>query len=177
MTTDIHIRPCTPDDASPLALVGQATFLEAYAGMLDGNAILAHCAHAHAPELYQAWLSTSGYALWLVEAQPGNAPIGYMVVAPANLPLPDLSPSDLEIKRIYLLSKFQRLGVGTELVDIAKAHARSCSASRLLLGVYAHNDAALAFYERVGFQTVGTRQFKVGHREYDDYIMGTALTP
>jgi ribosomal protein S18 acetylase RimI-like enzyme len=54
-------------------------------------------------------------------------------------------------------------------------HARRRNASRLLLGVYAGNAAAIGFYERVGFGKLGSRQFDVGGRSYDDNIMGMPL--
>ena len=44
------IRSCTPADAQALALVGAATFLETFAGVLDGQAIVAHCEQAHDPD-------------------------------------------------------------------------------------------------------------------------------
>lgn len=40
------------DDADTLALIGAATFLETFAGVLDGAAIVAHCGVAHASGYY-----------------------------------------------------------------------------------------------------------------------------
>lgn len=175
MTTEIRIRPCSPGDEDALALVGRATFLETFAGVLAGRDIIAHCAVAHAVELYRDWLGDPGYKLWLVETHHGNAPVGFMVVGTAKLPLPDITTSDLEIKRIYLLSKFQGGGTGRRLVTEAVNHSHSSNATRLLLGVYARNDSAIGFYERVGFNKVGTRKFTVGGQDYDDYVMGMWL--
>jgi len=175
MTTDISLRPCILGDEAALALVGQATFLETFSGILAGKDIIAHCANAHATELYREWLAEPRYAMWLAEVSPGSAPIGYMVVAPPQLPLPDVTDSDLELKRIYLLGKFRGGGIGKRLVAAAVAHAMASGAKRLLLGVYARNDSAIAFYERVGFKKVGTRKFRVGNQDYDDYIMGLSL--
>ena len=100
MVAPAQIRRCIPEDDASLALVGQATFLETFAGILIGNDVVAHCAKAHSVSIYREWLQDPEYALWLVEIAPGNAPIGFMVVAPPDLPLPDTS-GDLELKRIY----------------------------------------------------------------------------
>ena len=175
MPPEILIRPCLPGDEHALALVGQATFLETFAGLLAGPDIIAHCANAHAAALYRDWLADPDYQLWLVETRQGRAPVGFMVVAPARLPLPDLSPRDREIKRIYMLGKFQGGGTGKKLVAEALAHARASHAARLLLGVYAGNAAAIGFYERVGFGKLGSRQFDVGGQSYDDNIMGMSV--
>ncbi|HET7266788.1 MAG TPA: GNAT family N-acetyltransferase [Oleiagrimonas sp.] len=157
-----------------MALVGQATFLETFSGILGGRDIVAHCARAHAVDQYETWLSNPDRALWLVEIEPGGAPVGYMVVAPAQLPLPDTA-HDLELKRIYLLGRFQGEGLGRQLVSTAIVHARAARARRLLLGVYANNKPAIAFYERAGFGKLGPRKFNVGGQDYDDNIMGVSL--
>lgn len=174
MAADTNLRPCVPGDEASLALVGQATFLETFAGILAGTDIVAHCAQAHTAEIYRGWLTDSRYALWLVESNPGNAPVGFMVVAPPQLPLPDTA-GDLELKRIYLLGKFQGGGIGKRLVTTAVAHSIAAGARRLLLGVYARNQSAIAFYERAGFSKLGTRKFNVGGKDYDDNIMGMPL--
>jgi diamine N-acetyltransferase len=172
---DIQIRICHPGDETALSLIGQATFLETFAGILDGQDILAHCTNSHASSVYRDWLTQDRTKIWLAELNPGSAPVGFMVVAPAKLPLPDLADTDLEIKRIYLLNKFQGGGVGRRLVAEALNHARAGGASRLMLGVYAENESAIGFYARMGFQKLGTRLFKVGGKEYDDHIMGVSL--
>lgn len=170
-----NIRRCISGDEAALALIGQATFLETFAGILSGSSILGHCKNAHSEELYRQWLSDTCHALWLVEARPGDAPIGFMVLAPPDLPLPD-TESDIELKRIYLLSKFQGSGIGKSLLRHAVEYANSQGARRLLLGVYANNDKAIAFYQHVGFRKLGTRKFNVGGSFYDDFVMGKDLT-
>jgi ribosomal protein S18 acetylase RimI-like enzyme len=173
-TVELQIRRCTGADAPALALVGQATFLETYADVLPGSAIIAHCAKAHSLALYTEWLADPSFQHWLAEA-PSGAPVGFMVIAPPDLPLDGISAQDAEIKRVYLLSKFQGKGVGQRFMQEAVGHAAERGATRLLLGVYAHNIAAIGFYERTGFGKVGTRTFNVGGNLYDDFIMGRAL--
>lgn len=174
MAAQTDLRKCTAGDEAALALVGQATFLETFAGILGGKDIVAHCANAHAAGLYRDWLADPDYALWLVESHPGGAPVGYMVVAPPQLPLPDTA-GDLELKRIYLLGRFQGGGLGKRLIAAAIAHSVAAGARRLLLGVYAQNQAAIGFYERAGFSNLGVRKFNVGGKDYDDNIMGLSL--
>jgi len=172
---NIQLRRCIAGDEERLSLIGQSTFLETFAGILGGSDILAHCAAAHSPEHYRKWLSMPDHRVWIAETSPGDAPIGFMAVAPAQLPLPDLSPRDMELKRIYILGRFHGGGLGKRFLQEAIQHARSCDAERLLLGVFAHNHAAIGFYERAGFRQLGARKFKVGGKDYDDTIMGLSL--
>ena len=168
-----HIRLCRPGDEDALALVGQATFLETFAGVLPGSDIVAHCRGQHAPSMYRSWLE-GGARVWLAEG-PSGAPIGYLVLASASLPVQNPSNRDLEVKRIYILHQFHGKGIGKQLMTEAKNHARKVGVTRLLLGVYHRNDRAIAFYERFGFQRVGTRRFRVGEHDYDDFVLSMDL--
>ncbi len=173
----VRIRAARPGDEAALERLGQATFLEAYAGILPYTDIAAHCARQHAAARYREWLEEPGIRIWIAEAERGAAPVGYLVLGPPDLPLPDLSPRDREIRRIYLLARFQRSGCGRRLMATAVAEARADGAGRLLLGVYEHNAAAIGFYRRLGFETVGERTFHVGEHDYHDLILGLPLAP
>ena len=173
--TATHIRRAHAGDAGALALAGAATFLETFAGILHGRDIVEHCRLQHAAEVYTAWLGDPATASWLAQTDRGDAPVGYAVIAPAKLPLDDVSADDLELKRIYLLSRFHGGGVGRELMQHAVAESRARGARRLLLGVYAGNARALAFYARNGFRQIGERRFQVGGNTYGDAILALDL--
>lgn len=168
----VAIRPATGADAGRLALVGAATFLETFAGTLDGDAIVAHCARVHAAAAYAEALA-GGARAWLAEAAPGAAPVGFALLAAPDLP--GAAPGDLELKRIYLLSRWQGGGTGAALLAAATDAARAAGAPRLLLGVFAGNARARAFYGRHGFRPVGERRFAVSGRAYDDVVLARPL--
>jgi len=177
MSNEIGIRAAARGDEEALSAVGKASFLEAFAGILDGGDIIAHCERQHAAAVYRDWLADDDMRIWLAEATPGRAPIGYLVLAPAKLPVADPQADDLEIKRIYLLHRFHGQRVGKRLMDAAVADARERGAGRVLLGVYAGNHDALAFYQRCGFAQIGQRTFRVGDTDYDDIILALPLPP
>jgi len=54
------------------------------------------------------------------------------------------------IEEIVVDEKYRRQGVGTELMEFAKSEAKRLGMPRVVLDVWAFNDDALAFYERVG---------------------------
>lgn len=170
----LSIRRAEPNDADALALVGAATFLESYSGVIDGGALLRHCSEKQTARVYAAALADRDQALWLAEAGPGGAPVGYLHLAPPDLPV-ETKPGDLEIKRIYVLDKMQRTGLGARLLAACEDEARERGADRVLLGVYKRNAKALGFYERVGFQTCGERAFNVGGVIYNDWVLEKRL--
>lgn len=169
------IRTAGLEDAPRLALVGSATFLETFAGILAGDAIVDHCAKAHTAEAYEQALR-SGSLAWLAEVEPEAGPIGFALLGQPDLPGASQDGSDLELKRIYLLSKFQGQGIGAALMQEAAASARHKGARRLLLGVYANNTRAQQFYRKVGFSFLTSRRFRVGLNEYDDRVLALPLT-
>jgi len=170
----IEIRTCRSGDAASLAAVGQATFLETYAGIVDGGDILSHGAKVHSAEAYQGLLADPSVDLFLAEAAPGGAPVGFAMLSPPDLPV-QTGPGDLELRRIYVLHRFHGEGLGPRLMGVVTSRARERGAKRLLLGAYGENHRAIAFYKRHGFLQVGTRVFHVGANDYDDVVLALEL--
>jgi ribosomal protein S18 acetylase RimI-like enzyme len=171
----INIRKCAPGDEFALSVVGQATFLDTFAGVLSGKDVLGHCRQQHSAEKYAAWLQDAASTVWIAEMEPGQAPVGYLVLAKPDLPLPDISPNDAEVKRVYLLSRFRGVGLGRRLMREAESRARALGMRRLVLGVYSRNTAAISFYEKLGYKRVGERAFAVGESTYHDFILALPL--
>jgi ribosomal protein S18 acetylase RimI-like enzyme len=170
---DWHVREASAGDAERLALVGAATFLETFAGILDGAAVVAHCRREHSVEAYERYLA-AGASAWLGETQAGAAPVGFALLGATDLPGSDPT-SDLELKRIYVLSSFHGSGLGAALMGAATERAVESQARRLLLGVYAGNARAQSFYAKSGFVPIADRRFRVGDRDYADVVMAKPL--
>jgi ribosomal protein S18 acetylase RimI-like enzyme len=172
---NIVIREAGLGDEHRLAMVGAASFLESYAGVLPVDDIISHCAVQHAPSLYEDWLIGGEARMWLAEAEEGGAPVGYIVMSPPDLPLPGIGPGDAEIRRIYVLHRFHGDKVGWRLMKTALDAARRTGRTRMLVGVYGQNHSAIAFYQRVGFTVIGERKFRVGATLHDDLVLALDL--
>lgn len=170
----ITIRACEPADALALATVASATFLETYAGIVDGRDILFHCRNTHAVEAYERLLADPARKLFLAEMEPGAAPVGFILLGPPDLPVAT-GEDDIELTRIYALHRFHGQGLGPRLMQTAVDWGRERGKARLLLAVYSRNERAVAFYRRNGFEQVGTRIFHVGDNGYDDYVLAKDL--
>lgn len=169
------IRRCRPGDEETLALVGSASFLETFTGILRGTDIVGHCRREHASSRYAEWLAQPSSRIYIAETPIGNGPMGYIVLDDPKLPLDEISSADQELKRIYLLHRFQGTGVGQALMEKAIAAAKEAGKRRLLLGVYSKNHRAIAFYKRNGFVEVGERYFQVGENTYHDAVLARTL--
>jgi ribosomal protein S18 acetylase RimI-like enzyme len=187
----VTLRLATPADAPALALVGAATFLEAFTWMLPGADIIAHCATNHTAEAYRTALARLPTRITLAVTATGGAPVGYAMLTAPDLPSFDLHPGDIELKRIYLLSRFRSrhtapvldsarsptpdLSAGQALMNAAIAEAAAMHCHRLLLGTNADNQRAINFYRRNGFSDAGKRSFQVGSQCCCDLIMARSL--
>ena len=177
MADGIVIRPAVPGDENALGTIGAATFLDSYIEVIPGPDIVAHAQAAHAPAVYHGYLSHTDprYACWLAEYGATGAPVGYAVTTAVEAPTVG-EAEDIELKRIYVLSRFHGTGTGRDLMIAAVQHARHMGAKRMVLGTYDQNHRAVAFYRRAGFTQIGTRQFQVGDQLFDDIVMGLDLT-
>lgn len=171
---DWTVRRATAEDGDRLGLIGCATFLETFAGILDGDAIVAHCTREHSPIAYRRYLET-GHLAWLVEAASGTAPVAFSLLGRTELPGSSPDGSDIELKRIYVFSRFHGAGIGAALMQQAIEHAAQQGCRRLLLGVYSGNVRARAFYAKKGFVQIADRRFRVGDREYEDVVLARQI--
>ena len=165
---DPTIRQADASDAARLSLIASATFLETFAGMIDGRALIAHCETKLASH-YLARLLEGGARAWLAELD--GAPVGYALLTEPELDA--ATAGDIELKKIYVLSRFHGSGLARRLLDAALAASEGCK--RMLLGVKVDNLRAVAFYHKQGFKQIGTRQFEVGGKYYDDIVFARAI--
>jgi ribosomal protein S18 acetylase RimI-like enzyme len=191
----LTLRPATLADAPALALTGAATFLEAFTWMLPGADILAHTLKNHTADAYTHYLADPKTRITVAVTgaptvfpnEPGSI-VGYVLLCTPELPTMDIVPTDIELKRIYLFSRFRTAPVldaagqpipnlrpAQALMDAAVADARALGATRLLLGTHGENLRAIAFYHRNGFTQAGTRTFQVGNQQCCDLIFAKPL--
>lgn len=172
--TGWRLRRATAADVPEVALVAAASFLETFAGVLSGDDIVAHIARNSSVEKFADWASDPDSVVTLATHSDGDAPVGYTLLVPPDLPI-DVGPADIELRRIYILSVANGTGLGQRLMARAIADARSIGKRRLLLGVLGSNGRARAFYERRGFAIVGERRYLVGATWHDDLIYARDL--
>jgi ribosomal protein S18 acetylase RimI-like enzyme len=171
---DHTIRLANADDAEALSLLGAATVLETYTTILPGADLLTFCRTKHSVAHYAAWLADPHCTIWIAQARLG-APIGYLVLTPASLPVEGPSPGDLEVMRVYVLQCYHKAGIGHALIQRAVAEAQSRHAPRLVLGMHNDNTRALAFYRRQGFEIIAARRFVVGNSVCCDSVLALPI--
>lgn len=164
----LRVRACAPGDEASLVLLGQATFMETFAGLLEWKDILAYCASHHTPGFYRAWLEDKESRIWMLETEASAIPVGYLALTPANLPVAGRRDDDLEIQRLYLRDRYRDRGLDARLLSEALRHAQDNGCKRIWGGDYEKNDRTLKLYERAGFSVECDYQYRVGSNDYRD---------
>ena len=166
---DWPLRRAMPGDAPALSLVAGASFLETFAGILSGDDMIAHVTTKSPPEVFARWIADPQSVVTMATHPDGDAPVGYAVLTSPE-DIGETQAGDIELRRIYTLLTTRGTGLGSALMQRAMTDARAQGAQRLLLGVFAGNHRARAFYERQGFVVVAERQFKIGKTWHDDRV-------
>jgi ribosomal protein S18 acetylase RimI-like enzyme len=154
-----------------LSLLGSATFLETYAGYVAAEDIMLAAQKWHAPDFYAAWLARPDVDVHVAEADAGRAMIGYVALVPhGDGTGPGLR---LEVKRIYLLHRFQ--GTGKQLMTVALAAAQARGAAEVCLDVAEFNAHAIAFYTGFGYRILSTKQIVTPDHSYPVHTLVMSL--
>jgi ribosomal protein S18 acetylase RimI-like enzyme len=142
-----HIRPARPKDASALASAYEEAWRGAYQGII--------------PHLSLQRMIARRSLRWWEEALRKRAPLlvldfrgeaaGYVTFGRCRL---GRSPYQGEIFELYLHPTYQGLGLGERLFDGARMRLAEMRLKGLLVWALTDNDAACAFYLRLGGKPV-----------------------
>jgi ribosomal protein S18 acetylase RimI-like enzyme len=101
-----------------------------------------------------------------------NRLAGYAKVRTGQTP-PEMAgtPNAVELERIYVLKEFIGKKVGAALLQQCLGYAVQHHYSTLWLGVWEHNQPAIAFYQRWGFTFCGSHAFLLGNDLQTDLLM------
>lgn len=165
------IRRARAADAETLAALGERTFRETFAASNTASDLEAYVREAFSLERTRSELSDPHSAFFLAFAEGTSAPGGY---AKLRVGVPDPSvtgPDPIEIERIYVERNAIGRGLGAALMRRCLEEAVARGRRTVWLGVWEHNDRAIAFYERWGFEVVGSHVFQLGSDAQNDVIM------
>lgn len=178
--TRVTIRLATPADAAALAEVAAVTFPSACPPDMPREDVDAFVATQLSAERFRGYLAEADRLL-LVEDEGNGAPLGgYTMVVLGEPYAADvaacirLRPSS-ELSKCYVRADRQGSGVARDLLQRTIAATADRGATGMWLGTNAANARAQRFYEKAGFERVGTRRFQVGGRLEHDVVMERAL--
>lgn len=171
----VRIRTATAADAALLASLGSRAFTDAFEKANTPENFAAYLADAFGEQKQAAELAQPGSIFLIAELddpQTGNpTPVGYARLLAGSTEACITGGRPIELVRIYALGAYTGHGIGSALMQAALDEARGRGHDVIWLGVWQENPRAVAFYERWGFQKVGTHVFQLGSDPQTDWIM------
>jgi ribosomal protein S18 acetylase RimI-like enzyme len=169
----VVLRPAVAADAALIAELGARTFSETFAADNSPGDLEAYLRSAFSPDLQGAELADPRNRFFVLEAE--GAAIGYAQLRAGATPPEVVGPRPIELARIYVVRARLGRGMGARLLDHVLAEARRGGAETVWLGVWEHNERALAFYRKRSFRLVGDHTFWVGSDPQRDLLMELVL--
>lgn len=172
------IRRAVAEDARALAEVAAETFPLACPPHTLPESIAAFIAAHLSVDSFTAYLADPARVLFVAEDE--GVAVGYTMLVLAEPSDEDVAAAvtvrpTAELSKVYVREGFHGRGLASRLVEASVDAARAGGAASVWLGVNQENARANRFYEKQGFERVGTKRFLVGERYEDDFVRLLAL--
>jgi len=164
------IRRAQAADAARLAAFATRVYAESFAADTPPDDLALFLRETYSSALQEAEIRDERVSTFVAEEDETTL-AGFFQVR-ATVPPPCVVEADvLELGRFYVAARWQGGGLAHRLMDAAVAEALRLGVSWLWLSTWEINARARAFYEKVDFRTVGTREFVVGTDVQIDRVM------
>ena len=169
MNMDINSRRSEAQDVEAISSLAILTYTSSFGHSFSAQALDWDLERQLCPQAFRHMLSEDGMLL-------ADSPHGLrgLVQFGRFKPAEDVEvDGGIEIRRLYVHPDSQRKGIGSSLMTAALAAPEVVEARRLYLDVSEHNQGAVRFYRRFGFEIVGTRRFEIrsGAETSADFVM------
>jgi ribosomal protein S18 acetylase RimI-like enzyme len=162
------VRIGTREDASLLAELGARTFRESSPNTRRED-VETYVRQNFTREKLIACLSVKNTTALILEKSAQA--IGYALLSPGKAPTRSVPPQSIQIKWFYILEDWTGRKLGDVLMARCFEHASQLGIASIWLTVWKNNGRAIHFYERWGFQKVGTCDFVMGRDSQEDFVL------
>jgi len=165
----ITIKYAIADDAEKIALLSRKTFYDTFAEFNTKEDIDKFMSESFGMEALIK--ETSAPENIFLAAFIEDELVGYAKLTASAIP-PELGDmAAIEIGRIYADQKTIGKGVGKALMEKCIALAMEKNKQCVWLGVWEHNQRAISFYTKFGFEKFGEHDFVLGNDVQTDWLM------
>jgi diamine N-acetyltransferase len=171
MTMDL--KRCTLEDLHQLQEISIETFSDTFKDQNSPENMNAYLEKAYNLEQVKKEVSHSSSRFFFVLFNEEIA--GYLKVNVKDAQSEKMGEEAFEIERIYIKKPLQKHGIGKYLLNKAIEMAEEQGKKKIWLGVWEHNENAIAFYQKMGFVQTGAHSFYMGDEEQTDLIMVKVL--
>jgi diamine N-acetyltransferase len=169
----VKLKSCTLEDLQTLQEISIDTFNETFKEQNSPENMSTYLEKAFNLEQLESELSNPSSQFFFVYYDEEVA--GYLKLNTNDAQSEKMGNDALEIERIYVKNKFQKLGLGKYLFNVAMGNAAESGKKKIWLGVWEKNENAITFYKKIGFVQAGAHSFYMGDEEQTDLIMTKSL--
>lgn len=153
----VKIRRASLSDAESLGVIGPAAYSAIYHYLWDDCVALAHQLNTFSTQSFLTLLQKADTKVWVAEAQ--GVIIGFLIMIMHSKNPITYENAGAEISRIYLLPGSQKMGIGFQLMSMAREYANKLNLTHMWLDVMSSAKHARKAYSKWGFIEIGTKVF------------------
>ncbi len=156
----IDIKQADSTDARLIAVLATTTFYEAYFEQDTPHDLAAYIGESFNFDTIGNELADPNSSFFIVFRD--EKAVGYAKLIGGSRDPSITTAKTIELKRIYVLERVWRKGVGETLLEHCMSTAKQLGNDSIWLGVWERNARARGFYEKQGFVQRGTLEFPYG---------------
>ncbi len=169
----ITLKPAYASVAQVLTDLGRSTFIETFQSDNTEANMNHYISKAFTIDKQLAEIADPKRQIIIAWHESDAIGFIHLLEGPADLSV--TGPKPIEVLRLYVDARWHKKGVGASLMSHGIEWARTQGFLTMWLGVWERNPKAITFYQRFGFESVGTHFFRLGEDDQTDLIMVRAL--
>ena len=166
------VRPARLSDIPLLADLAKRTWADAFGGGVSAE----DAATALEEERSEDYFAEAIREKTILVTEADGALLAYAQFGDVEIAGVEVQPGDQGLQRLYVETVLHGRGLGRQLMEAALQHPRLAKARRIFLQVWAENARAVALYESLGFEKVGSTTFAIGSELVQDLVMVLDMT-
>lgn len=161
----ISIIKANSDDVELLSKLAKATFIESHGHSAKEEDINDYVEKTYSHASFKEELTHEKNIYHIIYIN--GTPAGYSKII-LNTPIIECQLNNItKLERIYILKEYHGLKLGAELYNFNVESARKNNQEGMWLYVWTENNRAIQFYEKNGFQVVGSYNFKISDTHFN----------
>src|SRR5262245_35139986 len=169
----MNIRRADLADAEALVELATRIYYDTFAAVNTPENMQAYISSSFTLPQFQAELNDPQAAFYVAEADGEFA--AYAKLLKTQPPDCVTGPEPIELVRFYVDRRRQGTGLAAKLLERCIKDAKLQGRKTMYLGVWEHNDRAIAFYRKWDFVRVGEHVFQMGDDPQTDWWMTRSL--
>jgi ribosomal protein S18 acetylase RimI-like enzyme len=173
MNESVSIRNCSAEDADAIVSLGIRTFRDTFDEMNTPENMMLYLNSTFTLRKIKEEITEPGAVFFLAEKH--KKAIGYAHMRVSEKPGGLKGGTAIEIQRLYTDKNHIGKRIGYALMNTCLHYAQDHHYDTVWLGVWEHNERALSFYKKWGFERFGEHVFMLGSDAQTDWLLQKQL--